>query len=572
MSTLIDQPNSPLWVEESNLVVGGYINNTENHLLAPEQAVRLLNVYPTVAGRRQRRTGVACLGTGIASAENPTGLWEFYVPTAGVQHLVAKWGTGLYTSQGDDLWTRQSSNISLANTYYMGVQGRGPSSVANLFLASCVACSDNVSLPYVEAVRVDSGAFAVTNVSGISARCLAWFQGRLWAYNLCGSGLGPTYLTWSKPLDGSDFSAGQSIQIDADTGDVGCAILPSRDNTPRLFLFNERSVYQLDMYWTTDGYYPSTANALDFTKSQLRPIVIGSGCIATRTCIWAPGLSGADILFLSHEGIRYLSRSQTDAQGGTPLPLSYRIQPTIDRINWNFADRSTAAYYDGFAYFAVPVDGAAYNNLVIAYDIHRDAFHELDFNVAAWADAKLAAGRSLFFLSSTAGTESGLNTGAGASGVTYGFHVYQTGSGSVDPFSHGIRYIEETRAFCCDQGGQPGTNLRIKKKWDYLELAVQSGSTAATLTVEYKVDDTSAWSILDYFYSDPDTAAPYLPVQLPFGFGSGKIVRRNFLLRNVQPGYKIQFRLSDSESFSRFKIISLLLSANPLNPKYNRSS
>lgn len=562
---IIDSPDSPLLWEESQIITGGMVNHAEPHLLTPDQAVRLLNIQTTVSGRRQKRTGVLPMGTGPANPLSPNSLHEFLAATAGIQHLVGQWGSELYSSSGDDTWTRRASSFSLADTVYFAAQGRTTDALPGLFFASCVGVTDNASLPYSHLFSLNS-AWGASPVSEIRPRTLAWFQGRLWAYNSCMTNHGQSWLTWSAPLRGNDFDHGEGFSVDPDTADAGVCIVPSRDNTPRLFLFNERSVYQLDIYWTSDGYYPTTANALDFTKSSLRPIVISSGCVAPRGALWVPGQSGADILFLSREGIRLLSRSLTDAQGGTPLPLSYRIQPTIDRINWAMADRSCAAYWDGKAYFAVPVDGAVHPNLIIAYDVSRDQFSELDLNVRAWTPAKLSNARSFYFLSGTSGTETELSSPA--TGATYGYHVYEWGSGTADPFKSPINFIEETRAFSFDQGGAPGTGLRYRKKWNYLDLAVQSAATDATLSIEYRVDDDTAWSRLNNILISPSDDCPYLPVQLPFSFGSGKVVRKTMLMRDVRPGHKIQFRLSDDSSFALFKIISLTLHANPMNPKF----
>lgn len=579
--SLFDTPDSQLWVDEANVITGGFVNNTEAHLLGPDQCVQLLNAEPTVAGRRRKRLGALPMGAGSVSLP-PLGLFEMRAPGEGVEAIVGQWGSELYSSIGDDTWTRRGSNVSLASTFHTGVQGRcfftpgsgaasGVTQVhAALFLASCVGVSDNASLPFgfLTQLSLFNGEWQATSVTHVRSRALAWFQNRLWAYGSCQPGLGRSFLQWSRVLDGFDFSNGQTVEIDPDSGDVGVAIVPARDATPRLFLFNERSVQQLDLYWATDGYYPTTANALDFTKSLVRPIVLGSGCVATRAVMWVPGQAGADLLFLSREGLRLLSRSATDAQGGTPLPLSHRIQPTIDRINWAKVDRACGVYWDGKAYFALPVDGADFNNFILAYDVHRDYFYELDWKVGAWSAAQIASERKLFFLSATSGTETAL--GSPASGVTHGYHVYEAFSGNSDPFTLPINFTEVTRGFTCDNGGQPGVNLRLRKKWSHLDVSLQSADTGSTVCFEYRVDDDEAWSALKNIYIDPESSAPVLPVQLPFGFGSGQIIRRTMLLRNIRSGYKLQFRVRDDSSFGRFRIIGFTLYSNPMNPKRDR--
>lgn len=559
MPAPVDQVDSPLWSDGAEYIDGGYVDNLESHLLTPQQAVKLLNIEPTVAGRLQKRLGIEKLGS--AGTGNPNGLFPFTAPLQGLELLVGQWGNSLYSSTGNDTWTARAASTSLANTIYAHAQGRGASALPTLFLASCVGVTDNVSLPYGNLIALDSN-FGVTEVA-VRARSIAWFQSRLWAFNNAASGA--DYLSWSKVFDGRDFSNGQNVQVDADSGDQGIAIVPMRDATPRMYLVKENSIHQLELSWTTDGYYPTTANALDFTKSILRPVTYQAGCVATRAVVWA-GTKESDLLFLARDGIRGLPRGLTDAQAPLGLPLSWPIQTTIDRITWQYADRAAAVYHGNKVFFALPVDGSDKNNHVIAYDINRLSWYELDWDIAAWAPAKISSNRSLFFLGSTSGTETGL--GALGSGVTNGFHVYQTESSAIDPFGQPIQFDVITRAFSFDQGGPPGAGLQNKKLWNYLDLAIQAAATAATLTLQYKVDDDDSFTHLRYLYVDPESGFPILPVQLPFGFSSGRVVHHSFTLRDVRPGYKIQMRFLDDTSFARMKVISLRVFANPLNPNF----
>jgi hypothetical protein len=559
MPAPFDTPDSPLWSDGAEMVDGGFVDNTEPHLLAPNQAVKLLNIEPTVAGRLQKRLGIEKLGS--AGTGNPNGLFPFEAPLQNIQLLVGQWGNSLYSSPGDDVWSPRATTVSLANTIYAHAQGRGNSALPTLFLASCVGVTDNVSLPFGNLIALDSN-FGVTEIA-MRARAIAWFQSRLWAFNNAASGA--DYLSWSSVFDGRNFSNGQNVQVDADSGDQGVAIVPMRDGTPRMYLAKERSIHQLELYWTTDGYYPTTANALDFTKSILRPITYQAGAIATRAMVWA-GTRESDLIFLSRDGIRGLPRGLTDAQAPLGLPLSWPIQQTIDRITWQYADRSAAAYFNNKVYFSVPVDGSDKPNHVIAYDINRLGWFEIDWDVAAWAPCKLQSQRNFFFLGSTAGTETGL--GALGSGVTNGYHVYQTDASSIDPFGQPIQFDVITRAFTFDQGQQPGAGLAHKKLWNYLDMAIQAAATAATLTLQYKVDDDDSFTELRKIYVDPESGYPILPVQLPFSFSSGRVVHYSLSLRDVRPGYKIQFRFLDDTSFARMKVISLRCLANPLNPNF----
>jgi hypothetical protein len=549
-----DSLDSPFLLEDSNTITGGVVQNVETHLLQPNQAAYMLNIQPQIDGRRQKRNGVGPIA--CAGSDPPNGLFALEAPLQSVRVLVGQWGSALYSTPGSSQLTRRASSVSLYNTIYQGVTGRGATNTPTLFLTSCVGVSDNASVPYGSLVALDN-SFTFTAVSNTRVRSLAWFQSRLWGFNTCASGFGPDYLLWSNVFDGRNFSNGQNVQIDPDTGDQGVAVVPLRDSTPRMFLFKEKSIYLLELYWSTDGYYPTTANSLDFTKSLLRPITLDTGAVATRACLWTPGTRGADVLFLSREGIRSLNRSLTDSQGGAGLPLSYRIQPIIDRINWQAASRATADYWNGVAYFAVPIDGSVNNNFVIAYDVNRDAFWFLDWQIAGWSKAQLTADRKFFFMGNNAVTETYAST------ATNGYHIYQTDTGTADPGASPIDFDNQTKAFCFNIDGDPGSGLKYRKRWGWLDLALQAATTSVSLTVQYKVDDDDSWTTLNTISVTPADAFPTLPVQLPFAFSSQKLLHRKFDLSTVVPGFKIQFRLRDNVSFGQFKVQQLSIAAWP---------
>lgn len=549
----LDQLDSPQMSEDSSSVIGGVVNNMEANLLQPSQAAYLLNLRATIDGRRVKRNGVASIG--VAGAAMPLGLLAFEVPLLGIKQLTTVVSGKAYRTPGNYSYFQIGCSASFCNTMYGGVMGRGFTNTAALFLHTAVPMTDNASLPFGNLISIDRN-FAATEINIVRPRSLAWFQSRLWALNSCQTTHGSDYLIWSKVLNGNDWSSGMNVQIESDTGDQGMLLAPTRDKSPRMFIFKERSVHLLDVYWKTDGYYTTTADQLDFTESQLRPITLETGCVSTRGAVWSPGLQSADLLFLSREGIRSLNRSLSDDQGGAGLPLSYRIQPTIDRINWRMAERATAAYWDGACYFAVPIDGSIENNFVIAYDIFRDNFFFLDWRVGAWAPCQLTSQRKFFFSANAAYTDTL------QSGVSFGYHLYETDTGHIDPAGSPITYEEHTRAFAFDLE-KPGDGLKNRKRWRWLELATAAASTVCTLGVYYKIDEDDQWLLQNYIAIDPLDSYPILPVQLPFNFATARVIRKKLSLHNLRPGYKIQIRLLDNTSFAGMKITQLALVATP---------
>jgi hypothetical protein len=91
----------------------------------------------------------------------------------------------------------------------------------------------------------------------------------------------------------------------------------------------------------------------------------GIGCVGREA--WC--MSGNDLLFMSRDGVRSLSRMQ-GAVGQYQLdpPLSEPMQPYIDRINWDKASLIAAAGYKHLSLWAVPLDNAVSNNTVLVWN------------------------------------------------------------------------------------------------------------------------------------------------------------------------------------------------------------
>jgi hypothetical protein len=104
------------------------------------------------------------------------------------------------------------------------------------------------------------------------------------------------------------------------------------------------------------------------------------GCLARKTVI----MRGADMLFLSDDGIYGLTFLNDYNLRGMEEPLSKNIQPYIDRINKNLADKSVAILYDNRYYIAVPLDSvpngndARGNNAVLVFNFLNKGWESLD--------------------------------------------------------------------------------------------------------------------------------------------------------------------------------------------------
>jgi len=110
----------------------------------------------------------------------------------------------------------------------------------------------------------------------------------------------------------------------------------------------------------------------DLSDRALEPITDQAGCIAHKTITEA----GGDLLFLGRGGVYRLTEVLASGAGGqitskrqmTPVPVSWPIPRSMERINWAAASIACATLADGLWYLAVPVDGQNYNNGIFVYD------------------------------------------------------------------------------------------------------------------------------------------------------------------------------------------------------------
>ncbi len=78
--------------------------------------------------------------------------------------------------------------------------------------------------------------------------------------------------------------------------------------------------------------------------------------------------SGEQVHFLSYKGITSIERVEQGKLMGVDVPLSAKIQPIIDRINWASVSIACAGTHMNYLLFSFPIDGATRNNCTAVYD------------------------------------------------------------------------------------------------------------------------------------------------------------------------------------------------------------
>jgi hypothetical protein len=547
--------------------------NSRDHpsLLQEFHARHLQDVDVFELGEWTRRSGAISLDSPTDASE-PYGVGFWSPPSARTaKKIVGYWGGAasgiqLFESQGDGAWATFDTGVSLVDSIHQFQQGRAfytadvgaasgvTTGVATLFVASASMEDSGTSFPLSGLVYrhdITTATDRASQTFDVRPRALLWWQGRLWAGNSASTNHGLSWLGWSNVLDGAggwDDST-QNIVVEPDDNDEITALHSVRGSNNEMYIFKKRSIMALVVYWDTDGFYTESVDILDTTQSQLRTISKGVGCIATRSVqeVTLPD-GNADLFFLAHDGIRSIKRAEQDVAAGAGRPVSDIIQPTIDRINFDFAYKATSIVHKNFYLLAVPVDGSTTNNLVIVYDLIHGGFGTLSWNVADWVDSELASldRRAFFQTRAVAENDSGVS----------GFHLFQGFTGLEDPGGSAIPFQVETRGFTHEDN-------RLLKMWDFVEIQAAANTTAATLTVDVKVDEKD-WETAGYIGFDPaQNQFPVLPFNLPFTPASQQAQIKALGLLGIDPGHMIEVRIKDEESFAGLSLRNITVVARP---------
>jgi hypothetical protein len=129
----------------------------------------------------------------------------------------------------------------------------------------------------------------------------------------------------------------------------------------QLIIFNRNSIHTVN-------------NTVNLVSSTVKQVTDEVGCLARRSIEQI----GAEVLFLSDNGVYGISFVDEYNLRGTALPLSEPINKTIQRINKAHADKAVSAYFDNRYYLAVPLDDSTENNAVIIYNFLNKQWESID--------------------------------------------------------------------------------------------------------------------------------------------------------------------------------------------------
>jgi len=240
-----------------------------------------------------------------------------------------------------------------------------------------------------------------TEVEIDEAEQLDFVQANDEVYLFRGETVGNTELVWRASAPDSGF-----VALEAPTGD---AIKPSASglyHAGRMWIANGDDVLASDILafneydytyqsWAPwrlregagvfvypfheDGILLFKKNSVAVLTGTNRPILTGTHMSDNVTIEVVDNKTGAlarngivtvgeDVWFLGYNGIYSLKRNVQNRIERDPVAVSAPIQPYIDRINWETASCSCAAFFKNYVIFAVPVDGSTRNNMLLVYD------------------------------------------------------------------------------------------------------------------------------------------------------------------------------------------------------------
>ena len=166
----------------------------------------------------------------------------------------------------------------------------------------------------------------------------------------------PDQIFVSGILDGESWDiAGDQIRVTKGDGDPIVALSPWYDF--KLVVLKERSI------WVVDAN-PSQ-NVSDWTISLLSDRV---GCVSHKSVQQV----GADVYFLSREGIQSVSNIEAGSQAAVQVAVSAPIDDFINRINQDQWGKCASAYYGNRYMLSLPLDDSTIPNVTLVYNtLHK---------------------------------------------------------------------------------------------------------------------------------------------------------------------------------------------------------
>jgi hypothetical protein len=109
-------------------------------------------------------------------------------------------------------------------------------------------------------------------------------------------------------------------------------------------------------------------------QSQITVVTTEVGCLARHSIVPA----GQFVFFFSGKGVHMLTPQLDLKLLGNTMPLSEPIDDYFDGVNFDYAKKVTAVYFDNRFFIAFSVNGALFNNSILVYNTLNQAWESID--------------------------------------------------------------------------------------------------------------------------------------------------------------------------------------------------
>jgi hypothetical protein len=592
---------------------GGQVSGISPNLIADNAASELLNMTISPNGTLQTRQGIETISTSFSTANSVQGMFYFDTPdietiVVGTNGTLYKYNTGSTTfsttggtvvnssaqiefaqlnnklfvtdgtgniqfTNGTNFYRQGTSILSITvSTQGLGYTGSTAAvtiaapSLAYGTTASAIATvtsgtisevivtnagSGYTSAPSVTiaAPPAGGGHFTATATASVSAlapaglRLIKSFTNRLFAV---GTGEYRNTLYASDILDPEVWKTTNSIIVGGDDGEDIIAIQPYYGF--QILVFKRNKIYVVDVTpitTTTSGtsVFSLTNSAAEWTIQTISNRI---GCIAGRSI----ALVNKDVLFLSNDGIRSISRSMADDFSTVGLTISEPIKDVIARINRSFITTCNAAFHNNRYLLAVPLDTATKPSHILVYNAIFNTFEGLwEISAARMIETSFSSGFSTNTIKLCVGTSTS----------QIGHLTDYIDSDSVDLTTgfqdFGVGYTSKivTKAYEFED------RFALKYGSHYEIEFYNSGSTNATISIRRDTDGNDVVIGTSVDTTSPDGIT--LPFVLPQSFSAKVVKRRADSLRSYEKWRNLKMKIETAAS--KLSIRGIIMAVNP---------
>ena len=313
-----------------------------------------------------------------------------------------------------------------------------------------------------------------------------YFQRRLWVphyYNQSGPYNAPVYtstkitdeIAVSDILDTTTFDQIENqFRISGGTADYVVGMHGFYDDA--LIVLNRNSLHLIS---------GTVGSLLDTKVTELTSEV---GCLARRTIV----SRGNMVMFLSDDGVYAVEFLNDYNLRGAEEPISKKIQPYIDRINKDYADRAVGVLFDNRYYLAVPLDSVAGandargNNAILVFNFLNKGWESLD-----------TFGDSRFLIENFVIGSAGVRDNIYAVTANGGLHQLEAADTSVDRLS-----VSNTASLVVT----PTIDASLTTRGYDLGTMERKRFTDAQIVMQNLAGETGEYSI-SFASEDPDNAS-----------------------------------------------------------------